>query len=62
MAIVSHKLPVWLASEALQELTGRIFKDRKEIPWKESAEVSTCFFDSFLTPLGGAQSASHRSS
>ena len=24
---------VWLASEAPQELTGRFFRDRKEIPW-----------------------------
>lgn len=25
--------PVWLAEEAAQELTGRFFRDKKEIPW-----------------------------
>jgi NAD(P)-dependent dehydrogenase (short-subunit alcohol dehydrogenase family) len=25
--------PVWLASEAGQELTGKFFRDKKEIPW-----------------------------
>jgi hypothetical protein len=24
---------VWLATEAPQELTGKFFRDRKEIPW-----------------------------
>jgi len=25
--------PVWLATEASQELTGKIFRDKKQIPW-----------------------------
>jgi hypothetical protein len=24
---------VWLATEASQELTGKFFRDRQEIPW-----------------------------
>ena len=25
--------PVWLATEAPQELTGKFFRDKKQIPW-----------------------------